>query len=96
MKGAGQDEVVVSADLVQAAIVECLVENQASCLVDDDEGKYSPEEAGVGKQLSELFTGVGLGVGAYMLASAHNDEPHSLSTDRLDEITGGWLAVCNA
>ncbi len=42
MKGAGEDEIVVGADLVQAALVEGAVVDQAARLVDDDEGEDSP------------------------------------------------------
>lgn len=43
VEGARHDEVVVGADLVQAAIVEGSVVDQAARLVDDDEGKDSPD-----------------------------------------------------
>lgn len=43
MEGSGKDEVVVCADLVEA-VVKVLVVDQATGLVDDDEGKDSPME----------------------------------------------------
>lgn len=43
MEGSGKDEVVVCTDLVEA-VVEVLVVDQATGLVDDDEGKDSPME----------------------------------------------------
>ena len=42
VKGSRQHEVVVGADLVQAAIVKGPVVDQAARLVDDDEGEDSP------------------------------------------------------
>lgn len=42
MEGARQDQVVVGADLIQAAVVEGSVVDQATRLVDYDEGEDSP------------------------------------------------------
>ena len=42
MKGAGEHEVVVCADLVEAALVEGPVVDQATRLVDDDKGEDGP------------------------------------------------------
>lgn len=42
VKGAGEDEVVVCADLVEGALVKGLVVDQTAGLVDDDEGEDSP------------------------------------------------------
>jgi len=42
MKRSGQNEVVISADLVEPCLVECPVVDQAASLIDDDKRKYSP------------------------------------------------------
>lgn len=42
MKCTGEDEKVICADFVKAALVECLVVYQAAGLVDDDETEDSP------------------------------------------------------
>lgn len=42
MKGAGEDKVVICAELVEGALVEVFVVDQAAGLVDDDEGEDSP------------------------------------------------------
>ncbi len=42
MESAGEDEVVIRAQLVQASLVECSVEDEAAGLVDDDEREDSP------------------------------------------------------
>ena len=42
MKGSGQDEIVVGTDLIQATFVKRPVVDQATGLVDDDEGENGP------------------------------------------------------
>lgn len=42
VKCASNDQIVVRAELVQAAFLECSVEDQASGLVDDHESKHGP------------------------------------------------------
>ena len=42
MKGAGHDEVVICAQLVEARLVEGSVIDQATGLVDDDKAEDSP------------------------------------------------------
>jgi hypothetical protein len=42
VESARQDEVVIGANLVQAALMESAVVDQAAGLVDDDEGEDSP------------------------------------------------------
>ena len=42
MKRAGQDQIVISANLLKPAVVEVLVVDQAAGLVYDDQREYSP------------------------------------------------------
>lgn len=58
VKGAGEDEVVVCADLVEAPFVEGLVVDQAAGLVDDDEGEDGPLGA---SSMSQPSRGAGAG-----------------------------------
>lgn len=44
MESTGKNEIVVSAELVEAGFVESPVEDEATGLVDDDEGEDGPKE----------------------------------------------------
>lgn len=44
MEGTGQNKIVVSAELVQAGLIECPVEHEAAGLVDNDEREDGPGE----------------------------------------------------
>lgn len=45
MKRASNDQIVIGAELIEAAFLECPVEDQASSLVDDHKSEYSPSNS---------------------------------------------------